>query len=186
MRRPTPRRRSRSPSARSSGAGYLVDECKSGDDRYKLLLSQGDRKTLRSLEDNLENPDVEAVGDSRRLLDNLAFFEGLVGGIDDPNVVWAGIQRLEVVSISLTQGQDNPQLIFESMNSAGKDLSSADLIRNFVLMGYPKQDELYQTYWRPIELALGSSTYDSVLDEFVRDWLTVLYAPEPLTRGDVY
>lgn len=168
------------------GRGYLVDEYKSGDDRYKLTLSQGDRATLRTVEDNLENPDVEIVQESQRLLDNLKFFEGLVAGIDDPNVVWAGIQRLEVVSISLSQGQDNPQLIFESMNSTGKDLSSADLIRNFVLMGHPKQDELYQTYWRPIELALGASTYDSVFDEFVRDWLTVLYAPEPLTRRDVY
>lgn len=168
------------------GRGYLVDEFKSGADRYKLTLSQGDRETLRTLEDNLENEDIEVVQDSERLLANLAFFEGLVNGIDDPNVVWAGIQRLEVVSISLTQGQDNPQLIFESMNSTGKDLSSADLIRNFVLMGHPKQDELYQTYWRPIETTLGASTYGSVFDEFVRDWLTVLYAPEPLTRRDVY
>lgn len=168
------------------GRGYLVDEYKAGDDHYKLSLSQGDRATLRTLEDNLENPDVEVDQGSERLLHNLRFFEGLVAGIDDPNVVWAGIQRLEVVSISLTQGQDNPQLIFESMNSTGKDLSSADLIRNFVLMGHPRQDELYQTYWRPIEVALGAFTYDSVFDEFVRDWLTVLYAPEPLTRRDVY
>lgn len=168
------------------GRGYLVDEYKSGDDRYKLTLSQGDRETLRTLEENLENEDVEVDRESERLLSNLSFFEGLVAGIDDPNVVWAGIQRLEVVSISLTQGQDNPQLIFESMNSTGKDLSSADLIRNFVLMGHEKQDELYQTYWRPIETTLGASTYDSVFDEFVRDWLTVLYAPEPLTRRDVY
>ena len=168
------------------GRGYLVDEYKAGDDHYKLSLSQGDRATLRTLEDNLENPDVEVDQGSERLLHNLRFFEGLVAGIDDPNVVWAGILRLEVVSISLTQGQDNPQLIFESMNSTGKDLSSADLIRNFVLMGHPRQDELYQTYWRPIEVALGASTYDSVFDEFVRDWLTVLYAPEPLTRRDVY
>ena len=165
---------------------YLVDKYKSGDDRYKLTLSQGDRMTLRTLEDNLENDDVEIVQDSERLLENLAFFEGLVNGIDDVNVVWAGIQRLEVVNISLAQGQDNPQLIFESMNSTGKDLSSADLIRNFVLMGHPNQDELYQTYWRPIETTLGASTYDSVFDEFIRDWLTVLYAPEPLVRRDVY
>ncbi|MBR3318197.1 MAG: DUF262 domain-containing protein [Atopobiaceae bacterium] len=90
------------------------------------------------------------------------------------------------MSISLTQGQDNPQLIFGSMNSTGKSLSSADLIRNFVLMGHPDQDGLYKTYWRPIETTLGASTYDDVFDEFVRDWLTVLHAPEPLARRDVY
>jgi hypothetical protein len=101
-------------------------------------------------------------------------------------VVWKGVQLLEVVSISLTQGQDNPQLIFESMNSTGKDLSSADLIRNFVLMGHPKQDELYLNYWRPIEVALGASTYDEEFDDFVSDWLTVRNAPESLVRRDVY
>lgn len=168
------------------GRGYLVDEYKSGDDRYKLTLSQGDRETLRSLMDNLQNPDTPIVESSSRILDNLAFFEGRVSTYEDPNVIWAGIQRLEVVSISLTQGQDNPQLIFESMNSTGKGLSSADLIRNFVLMGQPDQDQLYETYWRPIEEALGASTYDAVFDEFVRDWLTVLHAPEPLVRRDVY
>lgn len=168
------------------GRGYLLDEYKTGDDRYKLTLSQGDRDTLRSLIDNLQNPDVAVDESSPRILENLAYFEGRVSTFEDPDIVWAGILRLEVVSISLTQGQDNPQLIFESMNSTGKSLSSADLIRNFVLMGHPDQDSLYKTYWRPIETTLGASTYDDVFDEFVRDWLTVLHAPEPLARRDVY
>lgn len=166
--------------------GYLVNKHKKKDDHYKLTLSQGDRDTLRSLIDNLENPDVPVDESSSRLLENLEYFEGRVSTYENPDVIWAGIQRLEVVSISLAQGQDNPQLIFESMNSTGKSLSSADLIRNYVLMGHPEQDNLYQTYWRPIETALGASTYDTVFDEFVRDWLTVLHAPEPLARRDVY
>lgn len=166
--------------------GYLVDKYKTGDDHYKLLLSQDDRKTLMSLEDNLENEDIKVVEDSSRILENLAFFEERIQDIDDVNVVWRGVQLLEVVSISLTQGQDNPQLIFESMNSTGKDLSSADLICNYVLMGHPKQDELYLHYWRPIELALGVSTYDTKFDDFVGDWLTVVNAPEPLIRRDIY
>ena len=60
-------------------------------------------------------------------------------------MVWDSIGRLEVVTISLAQGQDNPQLIFESMNSTGKDLSTADLVRNYVLMGLPmgEQENLY-------------------------------------------
>lgn len=166
--------------------GYLVNKYKKGDDHYKLALSQGDRDTLCSLVDNLENDDVIVVDGSQRLLDNLAFFESRVAAIDDPNVVWMGLQRLEVVSISLTQGQDNPQLIFESMNSTGRDLSSADLVRNFVLMGQPDQDDLYLTYWRPIEVALGASTYDKVFDDFIRAWLTVRVAPELPSRRDVY
>ena len=166
--------------------GYLVNKHKKGDDHYKLTLSQGDRDTLRSLIDNLRNTDVPIVEESTRIMENLEFFEKRVRDMEDPNVVWSGLQRLEVVSISLTQGQDNPQLIFESMNSTGKDLSSADLIRNFVLMGQPDQDELYMTYWRPIEETLGTSTYDRVFDDFVRDWLTVCYAPELPNKRDVY
>ncbi len=166
--------------------GYLVNKYKKGDNHYTLTLSQGDRASLRSLTDNLENEDVEIVSDSKLLLDNLSFFEGLVEAIEDPNVVWNGIQMLEVVSVSLTQGLDNPQLIFESMNSTGKSLTSADLIRNYVLMGHPQQDELYRTYWRPIEETLGPSSYSDIFDEFVRNWLTVIYAPETLTRRNIY
>ena len=166
--------------------GYLVNKHKRGDDHYKLTLSQGDRDTLWSLVDNLTNEDAPIADGSTRLLENLDFFERRVRDIEDPSVVWAGLQRLEVVSISLAQGQDNPQLIFESMNSTGKDLSSADLVRNYVLMGQPEQDELYLTYWRPIEETLGTTTYDSLFDDFVRDWLTVRYAPELPNKRDVY
>ena len=90
-------------------------------------------------------------------------------------MVWDGIQRLDVVSISLDANQDNPQLIFESMNSTGKGLSSADLIRNFILMVLPKeeQDSLYLNHWRNIELTLGEDTYEDTFDEFLRNYLTV-------------
>lgn len=57
------------------------------------------------------------------------------------------------MAITLSLGQGNQQLIFESMNSTGKDLSTADLVRNFVLMGLPvdEQEGLYANYWRTIE-----------------------------------
>lgn len=74
------------------------------------------------------------------------------------------------------------------MNSTGKDLSSADLIRNFVLMGLSKekQDALYLNHWRKIELILGADIYEDTFDEFLRNYLTVLYAPEPLVKRDIY
>lgn len=169
-------------------AGFLLNLWYQGDDRYKLLLSQGDRETLKSILDRVENPERPLVEDSARLLDNLDFFRGRLAALDDPNVVWDGLQRLEVVSISLDAGQDNPQLIFESMNSTGKDLSSADLARNFVLMGLParEQEELYQNHWRIIEQTLGTDSDEEVFDAFIRGYLTVLYAPEPPVKRDVY
>lgn len=170
------------------GRGYLIDEYKKGDDRYKLLLSQGDKATLMSLLDNLDDPDVKIIDESSRIIENFAMFRKKIELLADPNVVWDGIQRLDVVSISLDAGRDNPQLIFESMNSTGKDLSSADLIRNFVLLGLPRdeQNKLYANHWRVIEETLGPNGYDEVFDEFVRNYLTVLYAPEQLAKRDVY
>lgn len=168
--------------------GYLISNYMRGEDRYRLTLSQGDRMTFKSVLDNLVDSDVKVVEESSRILNNLAFFKQRLAAIDSPNVIWDGIQRLEVVSISLDAGKDNPQLIFESMNSTGKDLSSADLIRNFVLMGLPReqQESLYLNYWRDIEKTLGADSYDEVFDEFIRNYLTVLYAPESLARRDVY
>lgn len=137
--------------------GYLVDPSHHGDDHYRLTLTQGDESTLRSLLDHLENTDAPVDRSSTRLLANLDFFRRRLAGIADTNVVWTGLRRLEVVSISLTQGHDDPQLIFETMNSTGKDLSVADLVRNEVLMGLPIDDQadLYRNQWRPIEEILS-------------------------------
>ena len=169
-------------------SGYLVLKYKKGEDHYRLTLSQGDEKTLCSVVDHLENPDVKVASESHRIVDNLAHFRTWLSNIDDPNVVWDGIQRLEIVAITLSQGQDNPQLIFESMNSTGKDLSTADLVRNFVLMGLPmdEQEDLYANYWRTIEETLGADSYDEVFDEFLRNWLTVINAPASIATRDVY
>ena len=169
-------------------SGYLILKYKKGEDHYRLTLSEGDEKTLRSVLDHLENQDIEAVGESHRIVDNLALFRTWLNNIEDPNVVWDGIQRLEIVAITLAQGQDNPQLIFESMNSTGKDLSTADLVRNYVLMGLPmdEQEDLYANYWRKIEETLGADSYDEVFDEFLRNWLTVIYAPTSINMRDVY
>ena len=168
--------------------GYLINRYRKGDDRYKLLLSQGDRETLKSILDHLENPERKLVDDSVRIRENLDFFRGRLEALENPNAVWEGLQRLDIVSISLAAGQDNPQLIFESMNSTGKDLSSADLVRNFVLMGLPakKHEELYLNHWRIIEETLGTDTDDVVFDAFIRGYLIVLHAPEPPARRDVY
>lgn len=173
---------------RIMGSGYLVLPYEKGDDHYRITLSQGDEATLRSVIDHLENPDVDVRPEAHRIIENLDFFRSCLRSIDSVDVIWDGISRLQVVSISLVQGQDNPQLIFESMNSTGKDLSTADLVRNFVLMGMPvaEQESLYANYWRKIEETLGADSYDRVFDEFLRSWLTVIYAPSTIISRDVY
>ncbi|MDO4538913.1 MAG: DUF262 domain-containing protein, partial [Coriobacteriales bacterium] len=138
--------------------GFVTNPYRTGDDYYKLTLSKDDRPTLHSLVRNLIDENEPIDKSSRRLLDNLAYFERRLEDVDSIDDVWAGLQRLEVVSISLAQGQDQPQVIFESMNSTGKDLGSADLVRNFVLMSYDidEQDDVYRVYWSPIERTLGT------------------------------
>lgn len=67
-----------------------------------------------------------------------------------------GIKKLEIVEIILDMLQgDEPQKIFESINSTGLELSLADLIRNYLLMDDVKQEELYEEYWLEIEKSVG-------------------------------
>ena len=93
---------------------------------------------------------------------------------DNARTVYAGLPRLFIVDVALERGVDNPQLIFESMNSTGLALSQADLIRNYVLMGQaPKiQSRLYEHFWFPMEQLFGEQ-YANLFDWFVRDYLTV-------------
>ena len=72
---------------------------------------------------------------------------------DDLIPLCRGLAKLLIVDVALNRGQDNPQLIFESMNSTGKALSQADLVRNFILMGLEPehQTRLYEDHWRPMD-----------------------------------
>src|SRR5207247_2677309 len=86
-----------------------------------------------------------------------------------------GRAKLVIVDVALNRDQDNPQLIFESMNSTGRELSQADLIRNFVLMGLEPelQTRLYEQCWRPMEVDFGQEAYSSQFDTFMRHYLIV-------------
>src|SRR6202035_1467967 len=92
-----------------------------------------------------------------------------------------------VVDISLSREQDNAQLIFESLNSTGRELSQADLIRNFILMGLEPhiQTRLYEQYWRPMEVDFGQEAYAGQFDAFMRHYLTLKTGEIPNIR-DVY
>lgn len=88
-----------------------------------------------------------------RLKENYQFFNDQIN--QSPvslSTLYQGISKLIIVDISLEQ-KDNPQLIFESLNSTGMDLSQADLIRNYVLMGLDNEEQvkLYKKYWHPME-----------------------------------
>lgn len=161
---------------------YLVNNEEEDELYYKLLLTQTDKETLLSLIDNNELPDEY----SQRIFENFNFFLEQIKNSDiDLNLLYRGISKLIVVDISLDRDHDNPQLIFESLNSTGLDLSQADLIRNYVLMKLePKEQEiLYKNYWNPMEKSFGNLSESSLFDRFMRDYLTVKTGRIPKIRN---
>ena len=150
----------------------LKNEYESGDERYKLLLTETDRDILMRLVEEKPIPD-----DTRsKLLDNYKFFAGKIADKElQPAEVYESIGKLQIVNITLDRSVDDAQAIFESLNSTGKELSESDLIRNYVLMGLEptEQTYVYEHLWRPMELLFVYETQDSVMDRFFRDYLTM-------------
>jgi uncharacterized protein with ParB-like and HNH nuclease domain/predicted transport protein len=159
---------------------YLINRNAKGDRRYKLHLRRSDHDTLAALLDDKDPPKVP----SERIVENFRFFKERLSGADLVQVC-RGIRQLVAIDVHLTRGQDDPQMIFESLNSTGLDLTQADLIRNFVLMRLDEelQTRLYEDYWRPIEAAFGSK-YRTEFDKFVRDFLTIKLKPSKQFKSD--
>lgn len=150
---------------------FLLNSEEDGELRYKLLLTQTDKETLIRTVDGKSLP----TRFSRRIADNFRFFQDQLKKQTDLTLIYHGLAKLIIVDISLNREHDNPQLIFESLNSTGLELSQADLIRNYVLMGLePKdQEELYNDHWYPMEQSFGQVNYVHLFDRFMRDYLTV-------------
>jgi uncharacterized protein with ParB-like and HNH nuclease domain/predicted transport protein len=156
-------------------AFYLQNQLESGDKRFKLHLSLTDDATLKAIIAGKAHDEFPAER-SERIDANFNYFTKKIASLHgDLEILCNGLAKLAIVDISLNREQDNPQLIFESMNSTGKALSQADLIRNFILMGLKPeiQDELYKDHWRPVEEDFGQEAYGDQFDSFMRHYLTV-------------
>lgn len=162
---------------------YLLNRYGKGEQRYKMLLTKTDKDTLIALLDDKTIPELA----SQRILENFKFFTDKIA-VADLDVIYTGIQKLMIVDVRLQQGIDNPQMIFESMNSTGKALTQADLIRNFVLMGLPHEEQttLYEEYWRPMEQLFGAESYNSHFDEFMRFFLVIHTGSYRIKKDEVY
>lgn len=163
---------------------YLLNPDEEGERHFKLILSETDKDTLLAI---LQNTPLPAETSSR-ISENYALFQELIAANQgELEAICQGLAKLVIVDVSLDRAQDNPQLIFESMNSTGLELSQADLIRNYILMGLePKlQTDLYKTYWRPMERAFGQAAYVVHFDAFMRHYLTAKTGEIPNMR-EVY
>lgn len=158
---------------------FLYNSDEIDEDKYKLLLNVQDKETYIKLIDNtiftVNKPATNIIKCYEFFYERIEDFIKEYGQIDE---IYAGIFKLSLVSISLDKDSDNPQMIFESMNSTGKDLSQTDLLRNYLLMDLTpeKQTRLYKTYWKPMEELFGEDIYKNDLnkfDYFIRDFLTL-------------
>lgn len=144
---------------------FLVDKYQPKETRIKLKPVKNDSKAFGKLFDESS----EHIQNSNLTVNYNYFYDRIQRNEISIDELFDAICRLEIISIQLNQ-DDNPQLIFESLNSTGLALSEGDKIRNFILMGLPtkKQEDYYEKYWNRIEECTG---YD--VSAFIRDYLSV-------------
>ena len=144
---------------------YLIDEWQDDDTRIKLKPVKNDRNAFGKLFDE----ESEHIPDSNLTINYNYFYSRIQKEEITLDELYEAVTKLEIINITLNQ-DDNPQLIFESLNSTGVALSEGDKIRNFILMGLPtkQQNDYYEKYWNKIEVC---TDYD--VSMFVRDYLSV-------------
>lgn len=152
-------------------AEYLVDKYQDEDTRIKLKPVKNDREAFGKL----FSDSAEYIRDSNLTVNYFYFLERIQKQEITVDELFEAICRLEIINIKLNQ-DDNPQLIFESLNSTGVALSEGDKIRNFILMGLPaeQQNKYYESYWNRIEVC---TKYD--VSAFIRDYLSVKQQSTP-------
>ena len=109
------------------------------------------------------------------VIENYNYFRSIINE-DNFETILRGLNRLIFVEISLEREKDDPQRIFESLNSTGLELSQSDLIRNYILMDLPPRDQnrIFETIWNPIEEnARDYVKQSSLVSDFIRDYLTL-------------
>lgn len=157
---------------------YVVNPYSEKEIKLKLLPPEENLYILNKISNNKFN-ELEAFQD-RNMLKNYLFFEKELENLsfDDMKHLSNGIEKLIYIDIALEKGKDDPQKIFESLNSTGLDLSQGDLIRNYILMDLERgeQNRIYKEIWIPIEnncKVSDGSEITSYVSDFIRDYLTL-------------
>lgn len=163
---------------------YLINKFAPEEEKLKLRPTDNNDKALKYL---LRGDKNEEYLEFSKLIDNFNYFKGRIME-ENYQVVLRGLSKLMFVEISLDRERDDPQRIFESLNSTGLELSQADLIRNYILMGLSREDQnkIYQNFWEVIETLAKDETHNvSRVSDFIRDYLTLENKNIP-NKGKVY
>ncbi len=150
---------------------------------YRVALRRRDDATLRALVDGTDPGEVPDRSEAIMAVYE-RFREHLRGEGVDPAAIYQGVYRLVVVDVTLERPVDNPQEIFESLNSTGVDLAQSDLIRNYLLMGLvaDEQTVLYERYWSKLEDVFREA--GSGFEEFLRDYIALKERATTQTRAN--
>lgn len=157
------------------------------DEEFKVKLKpikSDNNQFLLLLEDKIDEMDEDTHIYHNFMLCKERFERWAEKGIN-PSHVLDALTKLEIVEIVLTKGEDDPQVIFESINSTGLELSNADLIRNYLLMNADDQEKLYENYWLYIEKTLRNKMDYSNLDAFFMQYI-VYKTSKPVNCRQLY
>lgn len=164
---------------------YLINKEEESEKHFKIMLTKPDREVLKKL---LTGQSIE---DDRyhNIIKNYKFFKQKIEeNILEIKSIFEGMLYLHIVGIGIVKGQDNPQEIFESLNSTGLDLTAVDEIRNYVLMDMELQEQeiMYDKYWRSMEDKFTKeSGSQEPFNRFFRNYLTIKYN-ETINENKVY
>jgi len=158
---------------------FLINKRLDEKNKLKLKPIKKDDEVFKKL---LKN-DFDTIDTNSNIYKNYIFFKNQMIKFGDYKSLYLGFKKLFIVHIALNRRDDNPQLIFESINSTGVSLSQSDLIRNFLLMDkeVDEQIELFEKYWFKIEENLTSEN----ISNFIRDYLTMKQNKIP-NKDDTY
>lgn len=155
---------------------------KNEEEKIKLKPTENNDKALKHI---YKSSSINFKGKSN-IIDNYIFFEKNITENNYKEVL-SGLENLIFVDMALGK-DDDPQRIFESLNSTGLDLSQGDLIRNYILMKLNSQQqiEIYENYWEYIEKdAKDESLNKDMVSDFIRDFMTSEYGKIP-NKNRVY
>ena len=155
--------------------------------KEKLTLSRLDRETMAAVLNHTDPPEEDDL--SKNVVSNYQRFRGYLQAESDAETIWQGLKQLTIIATEVEES-DHPQTVFESLNSKGMPLTTADLARNLLFsdVEYEEQERLYDHYWKPIEnMFSGDDEDDTSMNAALRGWLAVK-APRLRSRAsdDVY
>ena len=180
------------PSPDAVDDGYLVNRHARGNGRYKMILRRSDDETLRAV---IDGRSLDTLAGTRSALISRAyahFRQQLAASGTDIGHICRGMMGLRLVEISLSRETDDPQGVFESINSTGVPLSVSDLVRNHLLIGLEEteQTRLYEEYWQQVENLFrkdDGTTDNASFERFLRDYVTLMQQDTQAVRqSEIY